>query len=171
MQNATICLAFNLPTLSHVIPFTQQVLQQLGLNQNPAIGSQGYKGIHSCTPLSHSPGSTHQPALLSSDHLPGGVPLRFIHSLTVDFLLLQLPAIFPQASAVYFTTSFWGFCKFYCCTPIKLLKMGVTVEIKCQSFCLLLFFTFPILAYEYFVGRAETTYQHYLLHELTQPLY
>lgn len=52
-----------------------------------------------------------------------------------DCGLLQLPPILPQASAVYFKTSFWGFCKFYYCTPIKLLKMSAEQKLHINIIC------------------------------------
>ena len=88
--------------------------------------------------------------------------------------ILKFP-IYVYFITIYCNSGFLvGFCKFYCCTPIKLLRMRASVKLmkcKCQSFCLPLFFIFSPLVHEHM----SATWQHWkhswisnsLLHELT----
>lgn len=107
--------------------------------------------IHSFIPLGHHPGQhTHTSVhCFFSHHRPFGWPHGFIPNLAAVpavFLSSSLSccnfssSIYVYSITTYCNSGLWeGFCKFYCCTPIKLLRTRAPVKLmkcKCQSFWL-----------------------------------
>lgn len=172
----------HLPGPSHVIPLTQSLHRLLVLNTKSSSWQTRLQRdplMHTTRPLSRSTPacSPSQPPL--TIWLANSFPVwlwfqRFPYLSHLLQFLLKYPIY------VYFITTdcnsglLEGFCKFYCCTPITLLRMRAPVKLmkcKCQSFCLPLFFIFSAVVWMSMLWRRwkYICISNFLLHELTQP--